>query len=30
MGHDGKPEFIPPYYVDPERRPRRNTYHRRT
>ncbi|GLI01430.1 HNH endonuclease [Phytohabitans aurantiacus] len=29
MGADGKPEFIPPYYVDPERRPRRNIYHRR-
>jgi hypothetical protein len=27
---DGKPEFIPPAYVDPARRPRRNTFHRRT
>jgi hypothetical protein len=24
------PEFIPPYYVDSERKPRRNIYHRRT
>jgi hypothetical protein len=27
---DGKPEFIPPAYVDPTRTPRRNTFHRRT
>ncbi|WP_345541489.1 HNH endonuclease signature motif containing protein, partial [Phytohabitans rumicis] len=26
---DGMPEFIPPAYVDLERRPRRNTYHHR-
>jgi hypothetical protein len=26
---DGHPEFIPPAFVDPDRRPRRNTYHRR-
>ncbi|MEJ3749283.1 DUF222 domain-containing protein [Actinomycetes bacterium KLBMP 9797] len=26
---DGLPEFIPPQWVDPERRPRRNIYHRR-
>jgi hypothetical protein len=27
---DGLPEFIPPTYVDPQQRPRRNTYHHRT
>ncbi len=27
---DGLPEFIPPAYVDADRRPRRNNYHRRT
>jgi hypothetical protein len=26
---DGRPEFIPPDTVDPQRRPRRNLYHRR-
>ena len=26
---DGLPEFIPPSYVDPDRRPRRNPYHGR-
>ncbi len=26
---DGRPEVIPPPYVDPDRRPRRNLYHRR-
>jgi hypothetical protein len=26
---DGLPEFVPPRYIDPEQRPRRNTYHRR-
>jgi hypothetical protein len=26
---DGYPEFIPPAYIDPERRPRRNTIHQR-
>ncbi|GLH98775.1 HNH endonuclease [Phytohabitans aurantiacus] len=30
MADDGRPEFIPPPYVDSERRPRRNIYHRRT
>jgi hypothetical protein len=29
MGRDQRPEFIPPAFIDPERRPRRNTYHRR-
>ncbi|BCB75747.1 HNH endonuclease signature motif containing protein [Phytohabitans flavus] len=27
---DGRPEFIPPAYVDPRQRPRRNPYHHRT
>ena len=27
MGADGKPDFIPPDYLDPLRRPRRNTFH---
>jgi hypothetical protein len=26
---DGAPEFIPPHYIDAERKPRRNTYHHR-
>ena len=26
---DGRPEFIPPPHIDPERRPRRNPYHDR-
>lgn len=30
LGPDQMPEFIPPAYVDPQRRPRRNRYHRRT
>lgn len=30
LGADRMPEFIPPSYVDPERAPRRNPYHRRT
>ncbi|GLH96285.1 HNH endonuclease signature motif containing protein [Phytohabitans aurantiacus] len=30
MAGDGRPEFIPPAYVDSERKPRRNVYHRRT
>ncbi|WP_281894385.1 HNH endonuclease signature motif containing protein [Phytohabitans aurantiacus] len=30
MADDGRPEFIPPPYVDSERKPRRNIYHRRT
>jgi hypothetical protein len=24
---DGLPDFIPPAFVDPQRRPRRNNYH---
>ncbi|HEX7743869.1 MAG TPA: DUF222 domain-containing protein [Micromonosporaceae bacterium] len=27
---DGHPEFLPPAWLDPDRRPRRNQYHRRT
>jgi hypothetical protein len=27
MGADRRPEFFPPAYIDPERRPRRNPYH---
>jgi hypothetical protein len=30
LDHDGLPEFIPPTYVDPRQRPRRNLYHHRT
>jgi hypothetical protein len=30
MGPDHRPEFIPPAYIDPLRRPRRNIYHRRS
>ncbi|HYP45475.1 MAG TPA: DUF222 domain-containing protein [Propionibacteriaceae bacterium] len=30
LAHDMRPEFIPPVHVDPEQRPRRNLYHRRT
>jgi hypothetical protein len=29
LGPDRRPEFIPPSHVDPQRRPRRNIYHRR-
>jgi hypothetical protein len=29
LASDGRPEFIPPYYVDATRRPRRNTLHLR-
>jgi hypothetical protein len=29
LGPDRRPEFVPPTHVDPERRPRRNIYHRR-
>jgi hypothetical protein len=29
LGPDRLPEFIPPAYLDPLRRPQRNTYHRR-
>jgi len=30
LGPDRLPEFIPPSYIDPQRRPRRNQYHHRT
>jgi hypothetical protein len=30
LAADALPEFIPPAYVDPRRRPRRNLYHHRT
>ncbi|MBG6066643.1 hypothetical protein IW248_002930 [Micromonospora ureilytica] len=30
LGGDGRPEFIPPAWLDPEQLPRRNQYHRRT
>ncbi|WP_433317156.1 DUF222 domain-containing protein [Micromonospora sp. CA-269861] len=30
LGHDGRPEFVPPAWLDPEQIPRRNHYHRRT
>jgi hypothetical protein len=30
LGADGLPEFVPPAYVDPQQRPRRNLYHHRT
>jgi len=30
LGPDQLPEFIPPSYIDPQRRPRRNQYHRLT
>jgi hypothetical protein len=30
LGEDRLPEFIPPSYVDPQQKPRRNRYHRRT
>jgi hypothetical protein len=30
LAADGRPEFIPPSYVDPERRPRRNLYRLRS
>jgi hypothetical protein len=29
LGHDKRPEFLPPPYVDPRRRPRRNLLHDR-
>jgi hypothetical protein len=29
LGPDGRPEYLPPETLDPERRPRRNLYHRR-
>jgi hypothetical protein len=29
LGADGRPEFVPPAILDPQRRPRRNTYHQR-
>ena len=30
LGADKRPEFLPPTFLDPARRPRRNTYHPRT
>ncbi|MET8267116.1 DUF222 domain-containing protein [Micromonospora arida] len=30
LGSDGRPEFVPPAWLDPEQLPRRNHYHRRT
>jgi hypothetical protein len=30
LGSDRRPEFIPPAHVDPNQRPRRNSYHPRT
>ncbi|MEH0927440.1 HNH endonuclease signature motif containing protein [Micromonospora sp. CPCC 205558] len=30
LGDDGRPEFIPPSWLDPDQLPRRNHYHRRT
>ncbi|WP_444950448.1 DUF222 domain-containing protein [Micromonospora ureilytica] len=30
LGHDGRPEFVPPAWLDPDQIPRRNHYHRRT
>jgi hypothetical protein len=30
LGRDGRPEFLPPPHLDPQRRPRRNLYHLRT
>ncbi|MGI5522632.1 DUF222 domain-containing protein [Micromonospora sp. CA-259024] len=30
LGDDGHPEFVPPAWLDPDRLPRRNRYHRRT
>ncbi|WP_370453079.1 HNH endonuclease signature motif containing protein [Micromonospora sp. A202] len=30
LGGDGRPEFVPPAWLDPDRLPRRNQYHRRT
>ncbi|MGC5289264.1 DUF222 domain-containing protein [Micromonospora sp. DT231] len=30
LGNDGHPQFTPPAWLDPERLPRRNHYHRRT
>jgi hypothetical protein len=29
IANDGHPEFTPPAYIDPERRPIRNNLHRR-
>lgn len=29
LAPDGFPEFLPPHYIDPHRRPRRNLYHQR-
>jgi hypothetical protein len=30
VGDDGRPEFVPPAWLDPKQAPRRNHYHRRT
>jgi hypothetical protein len=30
LGGDGRPEFLPPAWLDPDQLPRRNHYHRRT
>ncbi|WFE53544.1 HNH endonuclease signature motif containing protein [Micromonospora sp. WMMD1155] len=30
LGDDGRPEFVPPAWLDPDQLPRRNHYHRRT
>jgi hypothetical protein len=29
LGHDRRPEFIPPAFIDPEQKPLRNLYHQR-
>ncbi|HEX7745165.1 MAG TPA: DUF222 domain-containing protein [Micromonosporaceae bacterium] len=29
LANDGRPEFLPPAWLDPEQRPRRNAYHQR-
>lgn len=30
LGHDRRPELLPPAYIDPDRNPRRNTFHLRS
>lgn len=30
LGDDGRPEFVPPAWLDPDQLPRRNEFHRRT
>ncbi|MET8041638.1 DUF222 domain-containing protein [Micromonospora sp. NPDC005215] len=30
LGDDGRPDFVPPAWLDPDQLPRRNHYHRRT